>query len=81
MIQMGSSAKAEQEVLTGVIETLVNDNDILKKDNAELQRLLSESREDLHTLQEELEEQRASASPPSRSPKRQSLQPCPCTIS
>ena len=38
---------------------MVNDNDILKSDNAELQHLLAESREDLRSLQETLEEQRA----------------------
>jgi len=42
----------------------VNDNETLKRDNAELQDLLTESREDLHALQEELEEQRAIAPPP-----------------
>ena len=45
--------------MTKVLESLVSDNEILKRDNAELQRLLAESREDLHALQEELEEQKA----------------------
>jgi hypothetical protein len=45
--------------LTNVLESLVNDNEILKGDNAELQHFLAESREDLHELQERLEEQRA----------------------
>jgi hypothetical protein len=49
----------EQEELTHVLESLVQDNETLKHDNGELQHLLSESREDLHALQEELEEQRA----------------------
>ncbi|TFK24728.1 hypothetical protein FA15DRAFT_756382 [Coprinopsis marcescibilis] len=64
---IGTTAKAEQDELAQVVESLVNDNDILKRDNAELQRLLGESREDLHALQEELEEQRANALPPPRS--------------
>jgi regulator of replication initiation timing len=64
--QLGQSAKVEEEGLTSVLETLVNDNETLKRDNAELQDLLTESREDFHALQEELEEQRALA-PPSRS--------------
>jgi hypothetical protein len=42
----------------------VNDNETLKRDNAELQGLLTESREDFHALQEELEEQRAIAALP-----------------
>lgn len=50
--------------MTSVLETLVNDNETLKRDNAELQNLLAESREDFHALQEELEEQRALAAPP-----------------
>ncbi|KIM36107.1 hypothetical protein M413DRAFT_449423 [Hebeloma cylindrosporum] len=49
--QFGVSAKVEEEELTSVLETL---------------DLLTESREDFHALQEELEEQRAIA-PPSRS--------------
>ena len=53
--------------MTNVLESLVNDNEILKGDNAELQHLLAESREDLHGLQEKLEEQRANiAFPPYR---------------
>ena len=51
--------KAEQDELSNVLESLVNDNEILKGDNAELQHLLAESREDSHGLQERLEEQRA----------------------
>lgn len=56
---------AEEAELTKVLESLVADNETLKRDNAELQHLLAESREDLHTLQEEVEEQRVH--PPSRS--------------
>ncbi|KAF8806110.1 hypothetical protein BYT27DRAFT_7257530 [Phlegmacium glaucopus] len=69
--QVGLTAKAEEDELTNVLETLVNDNEILKGDNAELQHLLAESREDLHALQETLEEQRANImypSYPSREP-------------
>ncbi|KAF6748930.1 hypothetical protein DFP72DRAFT_915002 [Ephemerocybe angulata] len=66
-LPMGSTAKAEQDGLTSVLETLVNDNDVLKRDNAELQRLLTESREDLHIMQEEVEEQRANMYPLPRS--------------
>lgn len=55
----------EQTELTSVLESLVNDNETLKRDNAELQNMLTESREEIHTLQEEVEEHRAQ--PPSRS--------------
>lgn len=42
-----------------VLESLVADNEAYKHDNAELQNLLAETREDLRTLQEELDEHRA----------------------
>jgi regulator of replication initiation timing len=55
---------AEQASLTNVLESLVNDNNTLKHDNAELQNLLVESREETYLLQQEVEEHRAN--PPSR---------------
>jgi DNA repair exonuclease SbcCD ATPase subunit len=64
---LGTSARAEQEELTRVLESLVDDNETLQRDNGELQRLLSETREDVHTLQQDLEEQRANAYPYPRS--------------
>ncbi|KAF8645505.1 hypothetical protein AX16_007790 [Volvariella volvacea WC 439] len=42
-----------------VLESLVNDNDALKRDTAELQNLLTDAREEIHALQEEVDEQRA----------------------
>jgi hypothetical protein len=58
--QIGQTAfLAEQTELTSVLESLVNDNETLKRDNAELQHLLTESREEIHVLQGEVEEQRA----------------------
>lgn len=62
--QLGLTAKVAEEELTTVLETMVHDNEVLKRDNAELQHLLAESREEIHSLQEELEEQRVNA--PSR---------------
>ena len=53
-----------EEELTSVLESMVHDNEVLKRDNAELQLLVAESREEIHHLQEELEEQRVN--PPSR---------------
>ena len=46
--------------MTKILEALVTDNEMLKRDGEELQRLLSESREDFRALQEELDELRAS---------------------
>ena len=48
----------DHDGLAKVIESLVNDNEVLKRDNAELQHLLADCREDLHVLQEEVEEQK-----------------------
>lgn len=52
--------------MTKVLESLVADNEALKRDNAELQNILTETREDLRTLQEELDERRAHEEPVSR---------------
>ncbi|KNZ78618.1 hypothetical protein J132_11059 [Termitomyces sp. J132] len=57
--QLGQTALIEQTELTAVLESLVSDNETLKRDNAELQNMLTESREEMHTLQEEVEELRA----------------------
>ncbi|KAF5392979.1 hypothetical protein D9757_001094 [Collybiopsis confluens] len=56
------STLSENSELTKVLESLVDDNEGLKRDNAELQSLLAESRDDLHGLQQEVEEQRANMS-------------------
>ncbi|QRW01481.1 hypothetical protein RhiLY_00478 [Ceratobasidium sp. AG-Ba] len=45
--------------ITRVLEALVADNEALKRDAAELQNMLTESREDVRTLQEEITEMRA----------------------
>lgn len=52
--------------MTKVLESLVADNENLKRDNAELQNLLSDAREDLRALQEEVGEHRAGFSGGSR---------------
>jgi uncharacterized protein YaaN involved in tellurite resistance len=49
----------EETEIMKVLESLVEDNEGLKRDNSELQHLLTELREDYHTLQVEIEEQRA----------------------
>ncbi|EMD40357.1 hypothetical protein CERSUDRAFT_110951 [Gelatoporia subvermispora B] len=57
--QLGHTGHLESDEVTKVLESLVADNEALKRDNAELRNLLAESREELHTLQEEVEERRA----------------------
>jgi regulator of replication initiation timing len=69
--QLGQTAMTEEAEVMKVLESLVDDNEILKRDNLQLQSLLAESREDLHTLQEEVDEQRAN--PPSRAGGRSLL--------
>lgn len=61
--QLGHAAEIHDAEVTKVLESLVADNEALKRDNAELQNLLAAEREELHTLQEELEERRASDTP------------------
>ncbi|TBU46395.1 hypothetical protein BD309DRAFT_954190 [Dichomitus squalens] len=61
--QLGHSADVHDAEVTKVLESLVADNEALKRDNAELQNLLGAEREELHSLQEELEERRASDTP------------------
>lgn len=51
--------KTDDTEVMKVLESLVADNEALKRDGAELQNLLAESREDLRALQEEMEERRA----------------------
>ncbi|KAH9927068.1 uncharacterized protein BXZ73DRAFT_49175, partial [Epithele typhae] len=57
--QLGHTTDIQDSEVTKVLESLVADNEVLKRDNAELQNLLAQEREEIHTLQEELEERRA----------------------
>lgn len=67
--------------VTKILETLVTDNEMLKRDGEELQRLLSESREDFRVLQEELDELRASENRKySRHHSRSSVQLLPLNL-
>lgn len=52
---------SEKPEVTKVLEDLVSDNENLKRDNAELQILLSSSREEHIALQRELEDERLAA--------------------
>ena len=57
--QIGHTVSSESPEVTQVMESLVADNEALKRDIAELQNLLAESREDVRMLREELEESKA----------------------
>ncbi|CAE6422697.1 hypothetical protein RSOLAG22IIIB_00418 [Rhizoctonia solani] len=58
MLGQTSVASDDPEVMR-VLEALVADNEALKRDAAELQNMLTESREDVRMLQEEIGEMRA----------------------
>ncbi|KAG1755406.1 hypothetical protein EDB19DRAFT_1901623 [Suillus lakei] len=51
-----SSVITEDSEVMKVLESLVSDNEVLKADNKELHKLLTESREDLQVLQSQVEE-------------------------
>jgi uncharacterized protein YaaN involved in tellurite resistance len=55
---VGQTPLIEQTELANIMESLVNDNELLKRDNSELQTMLADTREEIHTLQEEVEELR-----------------------
>ncbi|KAF9226730.1 hypothetical protein BS17DRAFT_500792 [Gyrodon lividus] len=61
--RVGKSAVEENTEVTKVLESLVADNEILKADNQELHKLLTESREDLQALQREVGEHSILAPP------------------
>lgn len=56
---LGLGNGAENPEVTHILESLVADNEAIKRDNAELQNLLTESREDLRVAREELAEHNA----------------------
>ncbi|KAG8897961.1 hypothetical protein FRB99_007771, partial [Tulasnella sp. 403] len=55
-------AGGENPEVTRILESLVADNEAIKRDNAELQNLLTETREDLRLVREELSEYQAGPS-------------------
>ncbi|KAI0797165.1 hypothetical protein C8Q75DRAFT_710843 [Abortiporus biennis] len=58
-LQLGRNLTLDDGEVTKVLESLVADNEALKHDNAELQNMLTETREDIRALQEEVDERRA----------------------
>ncbi|THH05088.1 hypothetical protein EW145_g5054 [Phellinidium pouzarii] len=59
--QLGHTVISDNPEVTQVMESLVADNEALKRDIAELQNLLTEAREDVRMLREEVEETRAAS--------------------
>lgn len=55
----GEAVAVPGNEVTQILETLVADNELLKKDTAELQNLLAEAREDNRVLRDEVEEAKA----------------------
>ncbi|THH31890.1 hypothetical protein EUX98_g2274 [Antrodiella citrinella] len=62
-LEPGHTSVADDPEVTKVLESLVANNEALKRDNAELQNILTETREDLRILQEEIDERRANDEP------------------
>ncbi|KAG8833279.1 hypothetical protein FRC17_010993 [Serendipita sp. 399] len=60
-VALSGMPKAEDAEMTRILEELVSENEALKHDNAELQNLLADCREDVRELREEVEEKRAAA--------------------
>ncbi|KAF7310216.1 hypothetical protein MIND_00395300 [Mycena indigotica] len=60
---VGAPVEEQESELTPMLATLVDDNETLKRDNAELQTLLADAREDYRALQEEVEDQRINPAP------------------
>ncbi|KAH8096625.1 hypothetical protein BXZ70DRAFT_945422 [Cristinia sonorae] len=65
-LHLGNTPAHDDSEMTKVLESLVADNEALKRDNAELQNILAETREDMRALQEEIDERRAHEDPISR---------------
>ncbi|KAG8786198.1 hypothetical protein FRB91_000643 [Serendipita sp. 411] len=60
-VALSDMPKSEDAEMTRILESLVSENEALKHDNAELQNLLTDCREDVRELREEVEEKRATA--------------------
>lgn len=71
-LQYAERPIGEDGEVTKVLESLVADNEDLKRGNTELQSLLQESRDDVRALQQEIEELRATPPPTNREYMRHS---------
>lgn len=63
---LGKIQNGEQREIMAILESLVKDNEMLKQDNAELQIMLADSREEIRGLKEENEEYQARPPSPRR---------------
>jgi hypothetical protein len=61
---VAQNTESRDKEFSQVLESLASENEALKHDYAELQNLLNDSREEIRTLREEVEEQRAASSSP-----------------
>lgn len=57
--RLGRTVVPDDSEVANIMESLVADNEALKKETAELQNLLAESRDDLRNIREELDEAKA----------------------
>ena len=61
---VAQNTESQDKEFAQVLESLASENEALKHGNAELQNLLNDSREEIRTLREEVEEQRAASASP-----------------
>ena len=61
---VAQNTESQEKEFSQILESLASENEALKHDNAELQNLLNDSREEIRTLREEVEEQRAASASP-----------------
>ena len=61
---VAQNTESQDKEFSQILESLASENEALKHGNAELQNLLNDSREEIRTLREEVEEQRAASASP-----------------
>jgi hypothetical protein len=67
---ISQTSRTEDAEFSKILEGLVSENEALKHDNAELQNLLTDSREDIRSLREEIEEYKAGVHTPAPQDER-----------
>ena len=61
---VAQNTESQDKEFSQILESLASENEALKHDKAELQNLLNDSREEIRTLREEVQEQRAASASP-----------------
>jgi len=61
---VAQNTESQEKEFVQMLESLASENEALKHGNAELQNLLNDSREEIRTLREEVEEHRAASASP-----------------